>query len=235
MKTIICLALCALVATTYAAPARSRTNQAEAQFLGALLSFIPQVIRKITGGVEVQDDDVDLANIEAFLSQSLQNSAQMEGDVLKKISRGALKVAKAIRVLGGGVEGALNYVPKVIDALGGGAKVQDVNNEDLLGQSLQDRAEIEGLAGSVLRRIGKLAVKVAPTVLSQIPQVISVLGGGGGGGEPGNGGNDVNTNPPPNNKPSDIDSDLEALLSSMQSASIKAQANALLPIIFPKK
>ena len=231
MKTLICLVLCALVATTYAAPARSKTNQAEAQFLGALLSFLPQVIRGITGGVESQNDDADLANIEAFLSQSLQDSAQMEGDVLKRIAKGALKVAKAIHVLHSGAEGALNYVPKVIDALGGGAKVQGVNIEDLLSQSLQDRAQMEGLAGTVLRRIGTLAVNIVPTVLSQIPQVIGALGGGA---DPEKG-NDVNTKPPPSNKPSDIDSDLEALLSRMQSANNEAQANALLQSIFPKK
>ena len=161
-------------------------NQAEAQFIGTLLSFIPQVLRGLTGGVESQDDDVDLANIEALLIQSLQDTAEIEGGGLKKIGMGALKLAKAIRVLGNGAEGALKFVPKVIDVLGGGAEMQDLAKIDvLLSQSLQDSAEMEG---DQLKRIGKGALKVAKAIrvlgggvegaLKYVPKVIDALGGG---------------------------------------------------------
>ena len=168
MKTLICLVLCALVATIYAAPARSTMNQAEAQFWGTLLKgalkLAPHLIRGISGGVEVQDDDntddddranieaflnlvqddgnTDYANIETFLSHSLQERAEMEGDALKKIAKGILKVGpKAIRLLGHGAEGALNLLPHAINALGGGVEVQDVDDDDL--------AYIEGLLSRV--------------------------------------------------------------------------------------
>ena len=186
MKTLICLVLCALVAATYAAPVRSNMNQAEAQFWGSLLKralkLSPHIIRGISGGVEVQDDDGDendddLVNIEALLSQSAsqQDRAEIEGffKLLKKIGKGALKVGPhVIRALGHGAEGALNLLPHVI----GGAEVQDddgdendddlVNIEALLSQSasLQDRAEIEGFF-KLLKKIGKKALKVGPHVI----------------------------------------------------------------------
>ena len=103
------------------------------------LKFGPKVINVLDGGAEVQD----LAKIDALFSQSLQDSTDIEGDELKRIGKGALKVAKAIHVLGGGVEGALKYVPKVIDALGGGAEVQ-VDDVDT------DLANIEGILGGLL-------------------------------------------------------------------------------------
>ena len=185
MKILICLFLCALVvATTYAAPARSNKNQAEAQFWGSLLKgalkLAPHIIREINGGVEVQDNDDtddDPANIEAFLSQSLQDRAEMEGKVFKKIAKAIFKIApKVIRVLGHGAEGALNLVPQVINALGGGVEVQDGGDDDLealLGRfqnaesddevqvnalfqslQLQDKAKVENFL-KTLGHIGK--------------------------------------------------------------------------------
>ena len=106
MKTLILLVLCALVATTYAAPGifwnQAKTDMSEAElqgFFGSLLKLgkkaLPHVIKAVGGGVEVQDDDDDdddnTAIIEALLSsmqkeaqrkaalQSLQDRAVMEG------------------------------------------------------------------------------------------------------------------------------------------------------------
>ena len=135
-------------------------NQAEAQFWGSLLKgtlkLAPHIIRGIGGGVEVQDDDDtdddDRANIEAFLSQSLQDRAEIEGKLLKKIAKGFLKVGpKAIRLLGHGAEGALNLLPQVINALGGGVEVQDDAGDD-------DLATIEALLSSVQNADDKVQV-----------------------------------------------------------------------------
>ena len=182
MKTLICLVLCALVAATYAAPVRSNMNQAEAQFWGSLLKralkLSPHIIRGISGGVEVQDDDGDendddLVNIEALLSQSasLQDRAEIEGffKLLKKIGKKALKVGPhVIRALGHGAEGALNLLPHVI---GGAEEQDDDDNTDIqeaqisaLLQNLQlhDRAKMEnfwktlgGIGKGILSVFGK--------------------------------------------------------------------------------
>lgn len=165
MKTIICLVLCALVATTYAAPARSNINQAEAQFWGTLLKgalkLAPHIIRGISGGVEVQDsndgdeNDDDLVNIETLLSQSasLQDRAEIEGflKVLKKIGKGALKVVPhVIRGLGHGAEGALNLLPNVI----GGVEEQDDDDTDIQAvlsslQNIDEDAQVNALFQSL--------------------------------------------------------------------------------------
>ena len=106
MKTLILLVLCALVATTYAAPGifwnqakeHADISQAESQFWGSLLKGTIQV------RFEDDDGEDDLANIEALISQSLHDRAEMEGffDVLKKAGKLALKVAP--HVIGGEAE-----------------------------------------------------------------------------------------------------------------------------------
>ena len=224
MKTLICLFLCALVAATYGAPARSSSemNQAEAQFWGALLrgavKLAPHVIGAVGGGAEVQDndksqaeaqlwgallrgamklaphvigavggevevqddddDDNDLVNIEALLSQSLQDRAEMEGflDILKKVGKGALKVAPLL--LNGGADvqdndmsqaeaqfwgsllrGAVKLAPHIIGAVHGEVEVQDDDDDD------NDRAKMEGFL-DILKKVGKGALKVAPLLLN---------------------------------------------------------------------
>ena len=88
-----------------------------------------------------------------------QAEAQFWRDLLKKVGKGALKVA-----------------PHVLDALGGGAEMQDEDDDDLanietlFSQRLQNRAEVEGFM-DILKTIGKGAMKVAPYALD-------VLGGG---------------------------------------------------------
>ena len=102
MKTFICLVLCALVAATYAAPARlSLQDRAEIEGFMDFLKKAGKVALKVAphllnGGAEAQDDDDDdndgLANIEVLLSQSLQDRAEIEGflSTLGKIGKGAL-------------------------------------------------------------------------------------------------------------------------------------------------
>ena len=158
MKILICLVLCALAATTYAAPARFNL-QDRAEMEGffdfikkagkGLLKAAPHIIGALGDGVNVQDDDEDdnnddLANIEALLSQSFQDRAEMEGffDFIKKAGKGLLKAA-----------------PHIIGALGDGVNVQDDDDDDdeddnhlananieaLLSQALQDRAQEQRL------------------------------------------------------------------------------------------
>ena len=97
MKTFICLVLCALVAATYAAPARmSLQDRAEIEdFFDLIKKVAPHAFGGLGGGAEVQDDDDDddaPAKIEALLSQSLQDRAEMESfwDILKKVGKVAL-------------------------------------------------------------------------------------------------------------------------------------------------
>ena len=143
MKILICLFLCALVATTYAAPKPLRPRP------------------PILNGISFEDDDNvddDLATIEALLIQGLQDRAQIEGDVLKKIAKGALKLGpKAIRVLGHGAEGALDLVPHAINALGGGVEVQDADGDDIANieaflssvQNADDKAQVNAMLKSL--------------------------------------------------------------------------------------
>ena len=173
MKTLICLFLCALVAATYGAPARSSSemNQAEAQFWGALLrgavKLAPHIYGAVHGEVEVQDDDDDD-----------NDRAEMEGflDILKKVGKGALKVAPLL--LNGGADvqdndmsqaevqfwgsllrGAVKLAPHIIGAVHGEVEVQDDDDDD------NDRAEMEGFL-DILKKVGKGALKVAPLLLN---------------------------------------------------------------------
>ena len=176
MKSFICLVLCALVAATYAAPARfsnqaanieallSQSLQDRAEMEGifsflkkagkGLLKAAPHIIGALGDGGKVQadddDDDDDIANIEALFSQSFQDRAEMEGifSFLKKAGKGLLKAA-----------------PHIIGALGDGAEKQDDDDDDdapakieaLLSQSLQDRAEMENF-WDILKKVGKVAL-----------------------------------------------------------------------------
>ena len=99
MKTLICLVLCALVASTYAAPASLEEMQAQLRkmqqhaeiegFFSSLKNIAKKVApyakkgldiyNKVNGGVEIQDDDDDdIAQMEAYLS-NLQRQAEIEG------------------------------------------------------------------------------------------------------------------------------------------------------------
>ena len=166
MKTTICLLLCALVATTYAAPAQMKTNQAEAQFIGGLFK-LPNIIHGLTDGneVDLQDDDDDFATIETLLSQRLQGTAEIEG--IRNLFRKARKLARKV------IPTVLKTVPKVIGALGGGGdspgdgcndvNTNPVNNmpsdvdsdlETVLSrvQSANDEAQANALLQSMLHK-----------------------------------------------------------------------------------
>ena len=85
MKTLICLVLCALVASTYAAPASLEEMQAKLRKMQhhaeveGFFSSLRNIARKMNGGVEMQQDDDDndvVAQLQAFLSN--MNEAELQ-------------------------------------------------------------------------------------------------------------------------------------------------------------
>ena len=173
MKTLICLVLCALVASTYAAPASLEEMQAQLRkmqqhaeiegFFSSLKNIAKKVApyakkgldlyNKVNGGAEIQDDDDDddIAQMEAYLS-NLQRQAEIEGwfDKLKDVAKKVAPYAKK----------GLDIYNKV----NGGAEIQDDDEDDDIAQmeaylsNLQRQAAIEGW----FDKLKDVAKKVAP-------------------------------------------------------------------------
>ena len=117
MKTLICLVLCALVASTYAAPAsdraeiqallRSLQRQAEIEgWFSKIVSGVKKampyakkgldIYNKMNGGAEMQDDDDDddddIVQLQAFLSNTNEAEQQSFWSTMKSIGPGVLRV-----------------------------------------------------------------------------------------------------------------------------------------------
>ena len=173
MKTLICLVLFALVASTYAAPASLEEMQAELRkmqqhaqiegFFSSLKNIAKKVApyakkgldlyNKVNGGAELQDDDDDddIAQMEAYLS-NMQRQAEIEGffSSLKNIAKKVAPYAKK----------GLDIYNKV----NGGAEIQQDDDDDDIAQlqaflSNMDEAEQQNF-WSTLGKIGKGALSL---------------------------------------------------------------------------
>lgn len=181
MKTLVCLVLCALVATTYAAPA-SFSDQAQ---LEGFFSNLVKIIKKVAplakkaydGDAAMQDDskyDNNHAKVAALI-HLLNNEAAVEGfgSFLKKVFKVGRKTAPYVTKglqfwndLNGGVarqndpDDDKDYLANIEAVL---SSVQDADNDDedsaqvnALLQSLQleNKADIESFWGT----LGKAAL-----------------------------------------------------------------------------
>ena len=175
MKTLICLVLCALVASTYAAPASDlveiqaqlRSLQDQAEIEGWFSNIVSgakkglDIYNKLNGGVELQDDDDDddIAQMEAFLN-NLQEQAEIEKFKFGKAWKKAKKIGSK----------ALKYGKKgydIYNSVNGGqtapAEIQDDDDDDIaqLQAFLSNMNEAEqqswlGTAGKIgLSLLGK--------------------------------------------------------------------------------
>ena len=139
MKIIICLVLCAFVATTYAAPT-TLEDAVGRLLLAGLKSREQQQANRVQ--VMDDDDDDDMALIEGWFGKAFKKAKNLG----KKVAPYAKKGYDLYRAANGGVE------------------AQDDDDDDraeieALIQSLKDRAELESF-WSTLGKIGKTALGV---------------------------------------------------------------------------